>query len=203
MAQGVGKSEREACEQALRQMQEQGQATLPPMVSDGWGGIREALVEVYGEVPAYGGRGRPPTQPQACPEWRYLQMVKHRSPTGKLLSIEPKAVYGTLEDLHDLGLQTSYIERTHLSMRQHHARLTRKSLSFSKSWHAHQQMLTLETAFYNLCSPLSSLRIEIAPDAPRFQPKYEAATPAMAAGLTSHIWTLQELLRKIPIPYNS
>ena len=46
MAQGVGKSEREACEQALRRMQEQGQATLPAMVSDGWGGIREAMVEV-------------------------------------------------------------------------------------------------------------------------------------------------------------
>ena len=121
VAQGIGKSESEACAQALRQMQEQGQATLPAMVSDGWGGIREAMVEVYGEVPAYGGRGRPPTRPQARPEWRYLQMVKHRSPTGKLLSIEPKAVYGTLEDLHDLGLQTSYIERTHLSMRQHHA----------------------------------------------------------------------------------
>jgi hypothetical protein len=30
-------------------------------LSDGWGGHREALVQVYWQVPEYGGRGRPPT----------------------------------------------------------------------------------------------------------------------------------------------
>ena len=37
----------------------------PPTISDGWGGIDEATIEVYGLVPEYGGRGRPPTRKQA------------------------------------------------------------------------------------------------------------------------------------------
>jgi hypothetical protein len=37
----------------------------PPTISDGWGGIDEAMIEVYGLVPEYGGRGRPPTRKKA------------------------------------------------------------------------------------------------------------------------------------------
>ena len=50
----------------------------PPTISDGWGGIDEAMVEVYGMVPDYRGYGRPPTRKKPGTGWLYLQMVKHR-----------------------------------------------------------------------------------------------------------------------------
>jgi transposase-like protein len=42
----------------------------PPTVSDGWGGMDEAMVEVYGVVPEYQGVGRPPTRKQPQPGWQ-------------------------------------------------------------------------------------------------------------------------------------
>jgi hypothetical protein len=185
-------------------MKTQGQLTLPPIISDGWGGIREAIVNVYGQVPAYKGRGRRPTKPRALADWQYLQMVKKRDSKGKLLAIEPKAIFGNLEDLtQTFGEHTAYIERTHLSMRQANARLTRKTLCFSKDLALHQAAALWDDATYNFVKPLGSLRIDLNPHAERFHPRYEHATPAMAAGLADHIWSTEELLRTVPIPTNS
>jgi hypothetical protein len=65
----------------------------PPLISDGWGGIDEAMVEVYGLVPEYSGRGLRPLgerteasekTPPTCltsgrqPDWQYVQLVKQR-----------------------------------------------------------------------------------------------------------------------------
>ena len=62
VARGLEKSESEASEQAFRQLQERGNPDAPPpLISDGWGGIDQALIEVYGCVPVYTGCGRPPT----------------------------------------------------------------------------------------------------------------------------------------------
>ncbi len=47
----------------------------PPTISDGWGGIDDAMIKVYGLVPEYRGQGRPPTCKQARPGWQCLQMV--------------------------------------------------------------------------------------------------------------------------------
>jgi len=50
----------------------------PPTLSDGWDGINQAMIEVYGKVPQYSGRGRPPTRKKPGTDWLYLQMVKQR-----------------------------------------------------------------------------------------------------------------------------
>jgi hypothetical protein len=47
----------------------------PPTISDGWGGIDDAMVEVYGRVPEYRGVGRPPTRKRPQPGWQYVQAV--------------------------------------------------------------------------------------------------------------------------------
>src|SRR3989304_3385524 len=47
----------------------------PPTISDGWGGIDQAMIEVYGRVPEYAGRGRPPTRKQAQAGWQDLQFA--------------------------------------------------------------------------------------------------------------------------------
>jgi hypothetical protein len=60
----------------------------PPLISDGWGGIDEAMIEVYGLMPEYRGRGRPPTRKQAPSTWQYVQMIKQRDESGKFNGIK-------------------------------------------------------------------------------------------------------------------
>ena len=52
--------------------------------------------------------------------------------------------------------------------------------------------LALEDAIYNFVRPHSALRIELARQSSKR--KWQQRTPAMAAGITDHIWTLEELL---------
>jgi hypothetical protein len=87
----------------------------PPTISDGWGGIGQAMIEVYGKVPEYCGCGRPPTLKKPGEGWLYLQMVKQHDEDGRFTGTELKAIFGTLEELtHLLGETTAYIERSNL-----------------------------------------------------------------------------------------
>lgn len=196
---GIAKTETEASIIVFEILKKRGHPDHPPpTISDGWGGIREAMVEVYGTVPPYCGRGRPPTRKQSGEDWQYLQMVKVRDEKGHLLAIEHRVIFGDADAvLTLLGGSTAYIERTHLTMRHFNARLTRKSLAFSKKLSIHRAAAALEDAIYNLVRPLKTLRQELF-DVPhqRWQPR----TPAMAAGLTDSIWTVKELFTIIPLP---
>jgi IS1 family transposase len=76
-------------------------------------------------------------------------------------------------------ISTSHIERANLSVRMHLRRLTRLTNAFSKSLDNHRAAIMLYIAFYNFCRPHQTLK---------------GGTPAMAAGLADHIWTIGELL---------
>jgi hypothetical protein len=169
----------------------------PPTISDGWGGIDEAMLAVYGVVPEYSGRGRPPTRKKPAKDWLYLQMVKqhdeHRHFTGTKL----KAIYGKKEELMQLlGESTAYIERDNLTSRMFNARQTRKTLAFSKELGNHRAAAYWEDAYYNLVKEHKSLRLPV-DDFPG--QKWLQRTPMMAAGLTDHPWCMHELLTTIPL----
>ena len=173
----------------------------PPLISDGWGGIDEAILAVYGLVPEYSGRGRPPTRPQPGKDWRYLQMVKQRDDHGHLEGILLRAVWGAKDELIALlGQSTAYVERSNLTTRLFNGRLTRKTLAFSKDLDAHRAAVTWEDAYYNFVRPHKSLREE-APE--ESGAKWTPRTPAMVAGLTDHIWTVKELLMTVVLPQRS
>jgi hypothetical protein len=92
-----------------------------------------------------------------------------------------------------IGEGIAYIERDNLTSRQSNGRLVRKTLSFSKTKHYLQRQLDLEDALYNFVRPHQALRLKCL--TPRAHGHlWEERTPAMAAGLTDHIWTLEELL---------
>ena len=75
--------------------QREAHADVPaPVLSDGWGRHREALVQVYGEVPEYSGPGRPPPRKQALDGWHYTQMVKQRYAKGNLIGVDIRVIYG-------------------------------------------------------------------------------------------------------------
>ena len=156
------------------------------------------MIEVYGLVPEYSGRGRPPTHKQAQPGWQYLQMVKQRDAHGHLQGIYLRAVFGKKSDLIALmGKSTAYVERSHLTARLFNSRLARKTLAFSKDLTMHRAAAAWQDCYYNLIRPHKSLRLPVEND-PR--QRWQKRTPAMAAGLTDHIWTVKELLTLIPLP---
>ena len=75
-------------------------------------------------------------------------------------------------------ISTSYVERQNLTMRMQMRRFTRLTNAFSKSLDSLRAAVALHFAYYNFVRPHITLRV----------------TPAMAAGITSRFWTLQDLL---------
>jgi hypothetical protein len=74
--------------------------------------------------------------------------------------------------------------------------MVRKTLSFSKE----EEILEASCAWgdwvYNLTRPVKTLRLEVNGD----QQRWKSRSPAMASGLTDHVWTIEELLRRVAIP---
>ncbi len=71
-ARAIAKNETEAAIEAFEQLKSgRGHPhSPPPLVCDGWGGYDEAMVEVWGQVPEYRGRGRPPTKKRPGTHWQ-------------------------------------------------------------------------------------------------------------------------------------
>jgi hypothetical protein len=199
VASSVAKSETLASIEVFEMLKRRGHpAGPPPTISDGWGGIDDAMIHVYGMVPEYSGQGRPPTRKRACPGWQYLQMVKQRDEHGRLQGIKLRVVFGKkAEVMALLGQSTAYIERSHLTSRMFNGRQVRKTLAFSKKLDAYKAAAAWEDSYYNLVKPHKSLRLAVSDVAAQ---KWQPQTPAMAAGLADHIWTVKELLTTITLP---
>jgi len=74
---------------------------------------------------------------------------------------------------------TSHIERQNLTVRMAMRRMTRLTNAFSKKWMNLKWAYALQFVYYNFCRPHMSL---------------EKCTPAMAAKIATHVWTIQELI---------
>jgi hypothetical protein len=190
----VTKTEEEAAAQMMAHLKERFCPDHPPAVAtDGKGAYREAMVETWGAVPAYQNVGRPPTQKQPGKDWQYVKVVKER--VGyRLVGVSVTVVYGDPKTtLANLGGHTAYVERTNLTTRQMNGRLVRKTLSFSKQVTALRDACAWEDGVYNLTRPLKTLRYPVLSERRKWLP----CSPAMAAGVTDHIWTIQELLTTV------
>jgi hypothetical protein len=197
---GIGKTETDASIELLQQLKRRGHPDAPPpLVSDGWGGHREALIEVYGEVPEYSGRGRPPTLKHPGQKWQYLQLVKQRD-NGRVIGVEPRVILGDPEQVYaELDAHTAYVERTNLTSRHMNGRLVRKTLGFSKRVHMLRAASIWEDVVYNLARHVKTLRLEVNDSTRRWLQR----SPAMVAGLADHIWSIEELLSYRPVPSNT
>jgi hypothetical protein len=85
-----------------------------------------------------------------------------------------KVVIGDPDPKH---VSTSYVERQNLTMRMSMRRFTRLTNGFSKKVENHAHAVALHFMYYNFCRVHQTLRV----------------TPAMEAGLSDHVWTLEEL----------
>lgn len=163
----------------------------PALSSDQLPGYEEAVVEVFGAVPPYRGRGRPPTKKGPTSRLHYAQVVKHRE-RGRVVAVSERIVFGEEEKTRAaLGgrVSTSGVERTHLTSRQSNGRLVRKTLSFSKQREMLGWACAWEDLLYNFVKAVKTLRVRVRGVGRHWQPR----TPAMAAGLTDHIWTVREV----------
>ena len=91
------------------------------------------------------------------------------------VSCEKVEVTGTPDPKH---VSTSYVERQNLTMRMHMRRFTRLTNAFSKKIENHEHAIALHFMHYNFCKIHQTLRV----------------TPAMEAGLSDHVWGIQELV---------
>ena len=193
----IGKTEEQVAHALMAQLKERGHPEQPPaLATDGKGDYRSALVETWGEVPPYQGRGRPPTQKQPQPEWQSVQVIKERS-GSRLTAVHITVVYGDPDEVLELmGGHTAYVERTNLTSRQMNGRLVRKSLSYSKQLEALEAACVWEDWVYTLTRPVETLSLRVDEEDRR----WKRQTPAMAAGLTDHIWTIKEVLTTVVPP---
>ena len=177
-------------------------AGLPAFFSDGFTCYLAALIAAFHVVTTFaptGKRGRP--RKPVCaphPDLVYGQLVKQKQ-HGKLLTLSTRVVLGA-ERLTHLGLtiSTALVERVNLTLRQALAPLGRKTSSFCKDRERLRQRVVFFQAFYNVARPHMSLRQPL-PLHERIHhgaicPRWRACTPAMAAGVTDHVWTFRELL---------
>lgn len=197
MGRAIGKNEAEVSLELMSQIKARGNPDTPPaMASDGNDSYPEAMLETWGKVPDYSGRGRPPTHKIPDISWKFIQVVKHRS-GNRLTGVTYRIVFGDSKEVCDImGTHTAYVERTHLTSRQMNGRLVRKTLSFSKELIMLKAACAWEDAVYNLARPVKSLRLEINDNDRRWLQR----SPAMAAGLTDHIWKIQEMLMMVLAP---
>lgn len=116
----------------------------------------------------------------------YAQLVKlygasqeeTRYSPAECIGCERKAVSGKPDPKH---ISTSYSERQNLTMRMQIRRFTRLTNAFSKKVENHAYHVALHYMYYNYCRIHQTLRV----------------TPAMEAGITDHVWSLEEMIQTV------
>lgn len=100
---------------------------------------------------------------------------ERRYSPAEVTSVEEVPVMGRPDPAR---ICTSIVERSNLSTRMSVRRFTRLTNPFSKKWENHWAAVALWFSYYNFCRVHKTLRM----------------TPAMAAGISDHIWSVRELL---------
>jgi len=127
---------------------------------------------------------------------KYAKVKKTRR-NGRIEAIETEVSIGTKQKVQQIlnqspcsrAINISFVERSNLHERLNNRRLTRKTLGFSKAMYMHEAQIWLSLGYYHFVMPHSSLTIRSDDGINLIQ-----RTPAMAAGITDHIWSIKELL---------
>jgi IS1 family transposase len=195
-----GKRTQEKVRQLVRDVQKRTEGRiLNLMTSDEYPAYKTAIFEVYGverEQPRTGRPGRPKKPVKVVPEdLKYATVHKTRE-KGRVVKVETRVVFGTaaavllalVASLVSTSVNTVFVERHNGSDRNRNRRKVRKTCCFSKDWDVHQAMTYFTMYSYNFCWPVRTLRVKLD------ERQYWERTPAMAAGLTDHVWKLREWL---------
>jgi hypothetical protein len=155
------------------------------------------------------GKGpRPPPRGMPVPRWLSAQVVKSYR-RRRIIGVKSRVVFGTRARGEQRRaacgwqLQTAFVERLHLDSRQRVAAVGRRVNTLCQGEDGLRPQRTVDHAYDNVCLPPASLRQPWRSPEPtngRGSAKvWRPCTPAMATGVTAHVWSLQEVLRdRIP-----
>jgi transposase-like protein len=171
---------------------------------DGCRAYIEAIRTVFREPIHTGKAGCPRLRP-----WDGIlmaQVVKQYA--GKrVIAIQRRLVQGTMDQVHALlqrtqgggTINTAYIERLNATFRSRIAALVRRSRAPARQTTTLHRSMYLVGSVYNFCTYHHSLRAAI--PLPGDRRHWVSRTPAIAAGITDHRWTVEELLSfRVPLP---
>jgi hypothetical protein len=140
---------------------------------------------------------------RALPQLLYAQVIKTVR-RRRLVRVSHRVVFGTLEAIqavlapHGWQINTAFVERINLTIRQHVAAVGRRVSTLCKGEDGMRQQLALYSVYYICCLPQASLRQPLSQPVPPHSTgsaqQWRPCTPAMAAGLTDRVWTLREVL---------
>jgi IS1 family transposase len=185
---------------------------VPLFLTDGLREYMTALLAHYGQ---WGHLPRRQAQgPAPKPRWMplpgllYAQVIKTMR-RRRLVRVSPRVGFGTLEAVHQVRavcgwqINTAFVERINLTIRQHVAAVGRRVSTLCKGEEGLRQQLALYQTYYNFCLPHASLHQALPQPTPTkgtgSAKLWQPCTPAMAAGLTDHVWLLREvLLYRVP-----
>jgi IS1 family transposase len=180
---------------------------VPLFLTDGFKEYTTALLTHCGQwvhLPrsqATGPAPKPRWMP--LPQLLYAQVIKTVR-RRRLVRVSHRVVFGTLGAIqqvlaaHDWQINTAFVERVNLTIRQHVAAVGRRVTTLCKHEAGLRQQLALYHVYSNFCLPHTSLRQPLSHPEPTngsgSAKQWRPCTPAMAAGLTDHVWTLREVL---------
>ena len=171
--------------------------------ADGLASYVTAVLRVFRQPVYTGRRGRPRL---VLGQGLLLGQVVKRYARRRVVGVEQRVVRGTKKALAAVlatthtgtGINTAYIERLHATFRASLAPLVRRGRAIAHTETVLTAGMWLVGCVYNCCRRHDSLRVA-APAGACWQ--WQERTPAMAAGLTTHRWTMPELLRyQVPLP---
>ena len=163
------------------------------LMTDGLKSYVDAWKKAF-RTPVYTGkRGHP--RLLAWPGVVIAQMVKVYQ-KGRVVGIQQRLLSGTIEQLIPLlseekQINTAYIERLNATFRARFGSLVRRTRALARHPQTLSTGMYLVGCLYNFCTPHQSLS------------EQGPCTPAMAAGLTRHVWCVAEVLfyRIAPAPF--
>jgi transposase-like protein len=161
---------------------------------DGWAPYVTAILRVFRDPAPTGQRGRPPLR--RWPDLALAQVIKHTTERRRLVGITRRVVVGAAEQVaacFGLGvINTAWIERLNATFRARLCALVRRGRALARQTATLHGATYLTGTVYNFCTPHGTLSCQA----------QRPTTPAMAAGLTDHCWSLAELLRdRVPLPH--
>lgn len=147
------------------------------------------------------GPGRPPNPRLEVPATLCYATVKKTRKNGRVVKVQTTLVFGKwvlltlylLASLVSSTINTSFVERNNGTERGMNSRKRRKTLGFSKDLQMHNAVSYFIGFSYNFCWPVRTLSLRLKENGIIHR------TPAMVAGLTDHIWTLEEWCT-FPVP---
>ena len=193
-----GARDAEAVEEVVGEVKERtGGRVLDLATSDDYSAYETALLNAYGRevtTTATGRAARKMVPEKVPPEGMNYATVEKRREKGRVVEIVTRVVFGTMaaiqavlaESKASRQINTSFLERQNATDRHHNARKVRKTYTFSKDWQVHEAMTYFTMYSYNFCWVVRTLRER------DDEGHWRQRTPAMAAGLSDHVWSMRE-----------